>query len=248
MRKIKPALLFMSMAVLCINATAQTETEPLRAEFIENIVLDGDDSDWESAISYYDEGSGLMYSVANDAENIYVVVKATAQASMVKFTMGGVELWLSADGKERRKTGIKYPIPLTWEERSATRDRNATREQRRQAESERTYKVMELRGFENIKDKTYEVDELDIKAEYSGRNNNSIVEYKIPLSAFCKPEQINADNVFAIGINLNGMQMPNFGGGGGGGRQVRVVDAQAQRDRREMTKSHSFWIYAQLTK
>ena len=245
MRKMRTALLFVSVTVLCINAIAQTEEEPLRAEFIENIVLDGDDSDWESAISYYDEGSGLMYSVANDAENIYVLVKATAQMSMTKFTMGGVELWLSADGKERRRTGIKYPIPLTWEERMATRDRNTTREERRNQESQRTYSIMELRGFENIRDKAYAVDELDIQAEYSGRNNNTIAEYKIPLSAFCTPEQINADNVFAIGINLNGMQMPNFSGGG---RQVRVVDAQAQRDRREMTKSHSFWIYAQLTK
>jgi hypothetical protein len=247
MKKTKNVLLSISMITLCFNAMAQTEKEPLRAEFINNIVMDGDDSDWESAISFYDESSGLMYSVANDDENLYVLVKATAQAAMVKFTMGGVELWVSADGKEKRKTGIKYPIPLSWEERMSSRDRNATREERRNNENERTYKTMEVRGFDNIKDKIYAVDELDVKAEYSGKNGNSIVEYKIPLALFCKPEQINGDNVFAIGVVLNGMQMPNFGAAVGG-RPLRMGNGQQQRDMRDMAKSYSFWIYAQITK
>ncbi|MDR1984944.1 MAG: hypothetical protein LBQ28_08995 [Prevotellaceae bacterium] len=243
MRKIKITLLSAGIMMLCFGSTAQTEKEPLKAEFINNIVLDGDDSDWESAISFFDESSGLMYSVANDAENIYILIKATAQASMTKFIMGGVEVWISADGKDKRKTGIKYPIPLSWEERFSSRGRNATREDMRNQELERTYKTMELRGFENIKDNTYKVDELDVRAEYSGKNGNTIAEYKIPFSSFCKPEQINADNIFAIGIVLNGMQMPNFGGGGGfpGGGQM-------QREMREMTKGYSFWIYSQITK
>ncbi|MDR3285898.1 MAG: hypothetical protein LBT27_00470 [Prevotellaceae bacterium] len=247
MKKIKFALLSISMITLGFNAIAQTEKEPLKAEFINNIVVDGDDSDWESAISFFDESSGLMYSIANDDENLYILIKATADIAMTKFTMGGVEVWISADGKEKRKTGLKYPVPLSWEERFSARDRNATREDVRRQESERTYKTMELRGFENIKDNTYKVDELDIKADYNGKNGNTIAEYKIPFTAFCKPEQINGNNTFAIGIVLNGMQMPNFGGGGGrpGGG---MISGDMQRQMRDMSKSHSFWIYTQLTK
>ncbi|MDR3226375.1 MAG: hypothetical protein LBT56_01720 [Prevotellaceae bacterium] len=247
MRKIKFTLLSMSM-ILCFNAIAQTEKEPLKAEFINNIVVDGDDADWESAISFFDEASGLMYSIANDDENLYVLIKATADAAMTKFTMGGVEVWISADGKEKRKTGIKYPVPLSWEERFSSRDRNATREDVRRQESERTYKTMELRGFENIKDNTYKVDELEIKVEYSGKNDNTIAEYKIPFATFCKSEQINGKNTFAVGIVLNGMQMPNFGGGGGGRPGGGRMSGDMQRQMREMSKGYSFWIYTQLTK
>ncbi|MDR2652971.1 MAG: hypothetical protein LBC68_11800 [Prevotellaceae bacterium] len=244
-RKIKIALLPVSIFILCFNAAAQTEKEPLKAEFINNIVIDGEDSDWESAISFFDENSGLMYSVANDDENIYILIKATAESSMTKFVMGGVEVWISADGKDKRTTGIKYPVPLSWEERFASMRNNTTREDMQRQESERTYKTMELRGFENIKDKTYKVDELDVKAEYSGKNGNTVAEYKIPFNTFCKPEQINGENIIAIGIVLNGMQMPNFGGGGGG---QRFGDGQMQRQMREMSRSHSFWVYTQLTK
>ena len=245
----KVNFLIASIFAFCLCATAQTAKEPITAEFINNIVIDGDDSDWESAISFFDEDSGLMYSIANDEENIYILVKATAEAAMTKFTMGGVEIWISTDGKEKRKTGIKYPIPLSWEERFASRSNNVTREDRRRQERERTYANMELRGFENIKDNSYKVDELDIKAEYNGKNGNTIAEYKIPFSTFCNPEQINSETVFALGIVLNGIQMPtNFGGGGGGGRVRINASGQQQRQMREMSKGHSFWIYTKITK
>ncbi|MDR0421009.1 MAG: hypothetical protein LBH30_06155 [Prevotellaceae bacterium] len=243
--KITTVILSSSIFMLCFSMAAQTEKEPFKAEFINNIVIDGDDSDWESAVSLFDESSGLMYSIANDDENIYVLVKATVESSMTKFVMGGVEVWISADGKDKRKTGIKYPIPLSWEERFSSMRNNTTREDMQRQENERTYKTMELRGFENIKDNTYKVDELEIKAEYSGKNGNTIAEYKIPFNTFCKPEQINGENIFAIGVVLNGMQMPNFGGGGGG---RRFGDGQMQRQMREMTRGYSFWVYTQLTK
>jgi hypothetical protein len=242
MKKINFVLLSVCCFILCLNAAAQTENEPLKAEFINNIVIDGEDSDWESAVSFFDENSGLMYSIANDNENLYILVKATAESSMSKFVMGGVEVWISADGKDKRKTGIKYPVPLSMEERFRSMNRNATREEMQRQENERVYKTMELRGFTNIKDNTYKVDELDIKTEYSGKNGNTAAEYKIPFNTFCNPEQINGENVFAIGIVLNGMQMPNFGGGQGFG------DGQMQRQMREMSKGYSFWIYTQLTK
>ncbi|MDR2293474.1 MAG: hypothetical protein LBE11_08395 [Prevotellaceae bacterium] len=242
MRKIKIALLPVSIFILGFSTAAQTEKEPLKAEFIKNIVIDGDDSDWESAIALFDESSGLMYSIANDDENIYILVKATVESAMTKFVMGGVEIWISADGKDRRKTGIKYPVPLSMEERFRSMNRNATREEMQRQENERTYKTMDLRGFENIKDNTYKVDELDIKAEYSGKNGNTVAEYKIPFNTFCKAEQINGENIFAIGVVLNGMSMPNFGGG------QRFGDGQMQRQMREMSKGYSFWIYTQLTK
>ncbi|MDR2126092.1 MAG: DUF4175 domain-containing protein [Prevotellaceae bacterium] len=241
MKKTKTILL-LSILILCFNATAQTEKEPLKAEFINNIVVDGDDSDWESAVSLFDESSGLMYSIANDNENLYILVKATVESSMTKFIMGGVEVWISADGKDKRKTGIKYPVPLSWEERFRSINRNATREDMQRQENERTYKTMELRGFETVKDNAYKVDELDIKAEYSGKNGNAVAEYKIPFNTFCKTEQINGENIFAIGIVLNGMQMPNFGGG------QRFGDGQMQRQMREMSRGYSFWFYTQLTK
>lgn len=247
----KVTFLTASIFAFCLCATAQTEKEPLTAEFINNIVIDGIDSDWETAISFFDESSGLMYSIANDNENLYILLKATAETSMAKFIMGGIEVWISADGKEKRKTGIKYPIPLSWEERFASRGNTTTREDRRRQEQERTYTKMELKGFENIKDNTYKVDELDIKAEYSGKNGNTIAEYKIPFSSFCKPEQINEENIFAIGIVLNGIQIPtNFGGGdGGGGNRVRFgANGQQQRQIRDMTKGNSFWVYTKITK
>lgn len=246
MRKI--TFLTASIFAFCFCAAAQTAEEPVTAEFINNIVIDGVDSDWESAISFFDEDSGLMYSIANDNENFYILLKATAESAMAKFIMGGVEVWISADGKEKRKTGIKYPIPLSWEERFASRNNNTTREDMRRQERERTYSIMDLRGFENIKDKTYKVDELDIKAEYSGKNGNTVAEYKIPFSAFCKPEQINGENIFAIGLVLNGIQMPTGFGGGDGNRQRFGASGQQQRQMRDMTRGHSFWIYTKIAK
>lgn len=242
----KTSFLIAGVFAFCLNSAAQTKQEPLTSEFINSIVIDGNDSDWEAAVSLFDESSGLMYSIANDNDNMYILVKATAEAAMTKFTMGGVEVWLSADGKDKRNTGIKYPIPLSWEERSSSRRNNTTREDMRKQEMERTYKNMELRGFENIKDQTYAVDELEIKAEYNGKNGNTIAEYKIPFTAFCKPEQINGENIFAVGIALNGMPMPNFGGGGG--RRPFGGSGQMQRQMREMTKGYLFWVYTKITK
>lgn len=239
-------LLSLSLILLGFAANAQTENEPIISEPVSGMIIDGDETDWENAISFFDEKSGLMYSVANDKENLYLLIKATEEMAQRKFTGGGVEVWISPDGKEKRKTGIKYPIPLSWEERRAMRERSETREQaRQQSRSQGTYKTMELRGFENIKNDIYVIDTLGIKTEYSGESGNSIVEYKIPFSTFCTSEQVSNDNVIAIGIILNGIQMPNFGGGRPGGRMQQ--SGTERRDMRKMAESNTLWIYTKLS-
>jgi hypothetical protein len=74
-----------------------------------DIIIDGDDSEWQSGL-YYDKESDIVYSVRNDDEYVYILLK-TQNRSMQKQLVGsGFTIWFDAEGGKDPIFGVRYPL------------------------------------------------------------------------------------------------------------------------------------------
>lgn len=83
----------------------KVQTTGLRAPA--NIKIDGKNNEWNS-LQAYDPNNMLYYSLANDQNNLYLVIKSDKSTISRKMLLGGFKFSIKADG-EPEKT-ITYPI------------------------------------------------------------------------------------------------------------------------------------------
>lgn len=75
------------------------------------IIVDGKPDDWELPLKYYDRESAVSYDVANDNQNIYIIIRATENASQVKIVREGMRLAIDVAGLNNFPVEIFYPLP-----------------------------------------------------------------------------------------------------------------------------------------
>ena len=79
-------------------------------------VIDGATADWGEDWNN-DTKSKFLYDIANDADNLYVRVKATTNALQQKILMLGFTVYLNPDGGNKKgKLGLHYPLAKDLEE------------------------------------------------------------------------------------------------------------------------------------
>ena len=213
-----------------------------------NIVkVDARLTDWGDNLQAYNKTLGLNYTLANDDKNLYLVIKATDQATTNKITAGGINLAINTAGKKSEKEAYIISFPLV-DANSLRNQMSSFRSQpmgndpkadsarietmRRQAV--KTFKEIKLVGFKDIADSVVSIyNEYGIKAAVDYDSKGAMIcELAIPLKYFntsaSKPE-------FAYNLKLNGLDIsaminsmmagggfPGGGPGGPGGGNVVV--------------------------
>lgn len=207
---------------------------------IKPVSIDGKLSEWSNPLRFYDQESGLNYTISNDRNNLYFCCSVSNISLQTKILRSGLEFGIDTLGKKSYSVGIKYPagnstVPdlngkttqQTEPVSTARPDRSAFR---LKLLAEAT--MIELTGFKPSVGKIITL----TQPNNSGINaaididKSGIMTYEavIPFSTFYKKELIPSDSntVFsyqikvkpvpgATGANYSGNRRSGMGGGSG---------------------------------
>ena len=70
---------------------------------------DGVDAEWADGIAVV-PGTAIALSVANDAEALYLRLRATERQAQMQLLFGGLVVWIDPSGGEKKAFGIRYPV------------------------------------------------------------------------------------------------------------------------------------------
>lgn len=209
------------------------EQEVTLASTFSDIVVDGKPDEWVNIPHDFSTGSTVEFSVANNASNLFILLKVPSILEQQKILKGGMDVWVSPDGKKDKKTGITYPVkgelgeteqPISNTEKSNEREKHL--QMAAQVISMQRYGfIPEYNGVQSIRQNT------GFKASIGWDENDVMIyELTIPLKAFAT--DITKKSI-KIGFNIHGIDRPKnpdraentsftegHGSSMGGGRRV----------------------------
>jgi hypothetical protein len=239
-KKIFRSIVFFSLTLLACCAPPYVYTASWQGK---PVVIDGQTNDWEVPLRFFDEKTRLNYTITNDADNLYICVRATDDENVNGITRRGLQLWIDTTGKKGKQVGILFPViqksegqsdkhkfedtdgtfpPAQESESTTSREMPDTiKENRKHRAFVENAKEMRVKGFATIPDGLVEVPNtygLNLAVSWN-KYNVLVFEASIPLKAFLK--RPIADSLKTLGISFNFTVMPKrtpgTGGGGHGG-------------------------------
>ena len=189
-------LTIMQKATISIS-NAQTNLKPTPA----NVTIDGDAKEWADFTPYENGHSKVNYTIRNDKDNLYLVVK-TKDMILQSFILnwGGITFGIDTKGKKKATNSITFPIIYGTK---PTLFRNNVEMQQAIAASKA--KKIQVVGFKTISDEqitTFNTNGIKVAISYDA-DNNLVYEEAIPLALFNAGEQI--DKQWAFNVKINGV-------------------------------------------
>ncbi len=211
-----------------------------------SVVIDGQTDDWEVPLRFFDTKTKLNYSITNDAENIYICVRATDDDNVKGITRRGLQLWIDTTGKKGHQVGILFPMTQKLEGQSESgkhRNEGNDGSAEQQASSDPSIidtakqnrmhrrfiqeaKQMRVSGFRTIPNGPVELPDIyGLNLAVSWNSYNVLVyEAAIPIKAFLSNPLADSTKVLGISFNFTvtpkrtaGESGGSHGGGGHGG-------------------------------
>lgn len=77
-----------------------------------NVKIDGKLQEWPNGLQAYNAATGIYYSLANNDDNLYLIIKATDPDIINKIVDGGITLTIQSAPKksDKQKVSITYPV------------------------------------------------------------------------------------------------------------------------------------------
>ncbi len=75
------------------------------------VKADGKLTEW-GTLPAYNKSTGLHYTLANDANNLYLAINATDQTTINKILGGGITLVINKEGKKKDKDAVEIIYPM----------------------------------------------------------------------------------------------------------------------------------------
>jgi hypothetical protein len=195
------------------------------------VKVDARINDWDIPLRFYDDKTKLNYSVTNDANTIYLCMRAADPQVQTKITQAGMQVWIDTTGKKKHTIGISFPLPtgvkMQYGEQAGSdlsnpdmlgkQDRSKMRNDFLAANKE-----MQVTGFKPPLGgfiPLHSDSGINISMNWDS-TNTLIYEAEIPFSTFYKKSLTSSDSmkVFNIGIFVNGVEVisPTSRRGGAG--------------------------------
>ncbi|HWF44913.1 MAG TPA: hypothetical protein VG537_09750 [Candidatus Kapabacteria bacterium] len=182
------------------------------------VTVDGNASDWQRPLSYYDEDSKLNYTISNDSAKLYLCVEAFDLPTQTKIIRGGLQLWIDTAGSKDEHIGILYPVAATME--PAPREYDARGENptadfdpigRLRKNFLLSQGEIELSGFKSPIGGLVPLHNafgIEVRIGWDTINNVLNYEAAIPFAAFYRPSLARADSLktFGIKFTVNGVE------------------------------------------
>lgn len=199
-----------------------------------NIVIDGSLNDWGDSLRYHNEEKNISYTLANDHENLYAVIRISDRLAQARVINAGIILSIDPKGKKKETFSLTFPLsdPGTKPQFGFRKDDNGEVSQQDRDELLReritTLRHIKVTGFKDIDyDMITTSNTYGIKAAINyDTDGNLVYEAAIPLKFFHADEPLKTE--WAFNFKINGIQKPtangqdgaqegsSFGGGRGG--------------------------------
>lgn len=188
-------LLLLSIAGFCNSTAYAQDTDPDREVNIwaqQPIVIDGNSAEWHEPLNNYNTGTKLAFALANDRDNLYLIIESLDEMTTRKVISGGLTLTINTAGKKKDGFKINFlgmnrpPQPAgTAADSLAEKKHEAHENWSADKDSHETaIHVIEVAGFKNIPDGALSVpnqQNIQIAAAFNQRRDY-ICELAIPLT------------------------------------------------------------------
>ena len=230
----KKAAAFLLMAGILLTCSRKVYTPETWQK--DKITIDGYIGDWPNPLRFYDQESGISYSISNDRYNIYFCCSITNEFLQNKLLLSGLELGIDTLGKKSFPVMMQYPAGTSPDiTRNAVPNQQPGQGQDRRADRQ-SFKLKLLAEAREIKLTGFR-SEVGHLVSVSPPNNagisaainfdqRGIMNYEavIPFATFYKQSLAPSDSnkVFNYVIKINpsdkqGSTGGNYGGSRGGG-------------------------------
>ncbi|MBS1904894.1 MAG: hypothetical protein JSS75_14405 [Bacteroidetes bacterium] len=73
------------------------------------LTINGQDDDWDGRLEYH-EKEKIGVGIANDGDNLYIVLKTIDRPTMLKLVRTGTTIWFDSTGGTKKIFGIRFPL------------------------------------------------------------------------------------------------------------------------------------------
>ncbi|HWB90219.1 MAG TPA: hypothetical protein VG605_00140 [Puia sp.] len=232
-----PLLLSITAITACRSSReSRTDTTPTATWQQQPLTVDGSDKDWTRPLPGHSKSDNLDYEIANDGQNLYVLVSTKDQLEMQKIIQGGMTVWVNtkSDKSQAGAIGIGYPLDSRNDrDRSLMEEAQPDRYKQPRAVTLEDKKDYALYGFgkeSEVGNYTYGDDNPQgVKMRMDYNNGGELIyEASIPLATLYPGHNAGssyAAKSVAVGIFVDALP-PNAnvppGAGGGGGPAIGV--------------------------
>jgi hypothetical protein len=218
--------------------------------FKNDISIDGKNKEWTSPLPRFDKNTSINYSVANDLDKFYFIIRIADTTIIKQINKYGFEVWINKDGKKKRTTGITFPLagknkainPIDIMTGDIETINTGSLKK-----NDKEISNLKLTGF-LIDNGEQPVEKCPVKVALTYEDSGTLIyEVAVPFNTFYKEKLENEDaaNKFRIGFVVKeaessddqmggpgrmmgyGMMMGGPGGMGGSGSMMRVMQAIA---------------------
>jgi len=190
-----------AMQLLLINVSnAQTlNLKPAPA----HVTIDGNTAEWGDSLSYYNSQTQLNYTLANDKDNLYLVLKTQDLKQQANILSWGVTLGIDTKGHKKPSYSVTFPVQ---EQDSPEPAENNTDKEKKYEASLTKLKRIKADGFKDVENDVFTLQNtygFRVAIDYDAQGA-LVYEEVIPLSLFHADEM--KKNEWAFNIKINGPQ------------------------------------------
>ncbi len=188
--------LLYGMSLLAITASVNAQVIALKSPQ-QPIIIDGDAKEWGDNLIYNSE-KNIYYSLSNDKQNLYLLIKCTDDIRQSAILSSGVTL--SIDTKGRKKKTFIITFPMSGLETGA--DRKSSLEEKRLRADLTKLKKIGVKGFKDIDEEQINTENaFNIQTALNFDDKGDLIyEEAIPLQLF-HADDIKNEWAFNIKIN-----------------------------------------------
>lgn len=112
-------LIGLLISLMAINVTAQKLPGVQKNSLFAppNINIDGNAIEWGDAYQAFNKATGVSYSIANDRDNIYLIIHSKQSRVIEKMLEGGISFVVNDINNTAKKPTVLFPLltmPVSW--------------------------------------------------------------------------------------------------------------------------------------
>ena len=231
-------LLIVTFAAGCSSSrnSQASDNMPISTAPQQPITIDGSDKDWTKPLPGFSKTENFSYEIANDPQNLYVLISTKDPLEQQKMIQGGMTVWINtkADKSQGGAVGIGYPLDSRNDpDRNLMNEAQPDRAPRSVTlQDKKDYSLYGFGAASEVGNFAYADDSNPQGIQMRMDFNNAgelIYEAAIPLTTLYPGHNPNASYAaksVAVGIFVDGLppnaNIPRGAGGGGGGPAIGV--------------------------
>ena len=190
------------------------------------IEIDGNDAEWNHPFNFFDNNSGLIFTMVNDGKNLYLCFSNNDKAKTGKMMIAGWSLQLVSSEKKRKFDAvISFPKSADPNINLRSDFKTALAVYKSETQSVKT------KGFVSNNGEIPLINKDGIAIGIGEDAMEKIIyEIKIPIKELMEEDKVQLNELISLDITVNALDKPaekssgstegrsGFSGGGGGGR------------------------------